>query len=273
MKDLVAFLKSKSFYKNLGIAILALLVLFWIVFKALEIYTYHGKSVSVPNFNGLKINALDEYIKGKQLKYLVIDSIYDTKSDKGVVIKQEPEAGSNVKQGRTIYLYITSVLPPRVSMPRLEDHSLRQAIAMLESYGLKLAKPIKRKPDVCNGCVLNQEYKGKHIADGTPIERGSEITLTIGEGRNGGGEEVTVPNLIGLSQKEAIARLTENNLSEGALIPDSKQKGKFDADKAIVYRQYPASGTETSAGTSIDYYLTNDKSRLKNSRDTTNSGN
>jgi beta-lactam-binding protein with PASTA domain len=269
MKNIFAFFKSRSFFKHLGLAVLALVILFWVVFKLLDVYTHHGKTVSVPDFNGLKINALADFVKGKELKYLVIDSIYDNKRDKGVVIKQEPEAGTHVKQDRTIYLYVTSVLPPRVAMPRLEDHSMRQAVAMLESYGLKLAKPIKRKPDVCNGCVLNQEFKGKHITEGTLIERGSEITLTIGEGRSGETGSVAVPNLIGLSRKEAIMKLNESNLSEGAAITDPKQKGKLDTARAVIYRQNPVSGIETSAGSSIDYYLTNDKSRLKSSQDST----
>jgi len=269
MKNLFAFLKSRAFFKHLGIALVSLFLLFWIVFKGLGYYTHHGQTVSVPDFNGLKIKALSEFVQGKQLKYLVIDSIYDTKRDKGVVIKQEPEAGSRVKQDRTIYLYVTSVMPPRVAMPKLEDRSLRQAVGLLETYGLKLAKPLKRKPDVCNGCVLNQEYKGKRIAEGTLIERGSEITLTIGEGRGGSAGDVGVPSLIGLTLKEAIHKLNDNNLSEGALIGDPKQKSKLDTAKAIIYRQSPSPGEEISAGSSIDFYLTNDKSRLKSNNDST----
>jgi beta-lactam-binding protein with PASTA domain len=269
MKNFFAFIKSRSFLKHFGIAVGSLLVLFWIVFKGLEIYTHHGQTVSVPDFNGLKIKALPDFIKGKQLKYLVIDSIYDTKRDKGVVIKQEPEAGASVKQDRTIYLYVTSVMPPRVLMPNLKDRSLRLAIGLLETYGLKLAKPLKRKPDVCNGCVLSQECKGKTIAPGTPVERGSEITLTIGEGRGGRAGEVGVPSLIGLTLKEALSKLNENNLSEGTLLSDPKQKGKLDTARAFIYRQNPASGEETSAGSSVDFYLTNDRSKLKSNADST----
>jgi beta-lactam-binding protein with PASTA domain len=223
--------------------------------------------VLVPDFNGLKARDLPGFVQGKQLKFLIIDSIYDTKKDKGVVIKQEPEAGAKVKQDRTVYLYITSVMPPRVAMPRLEDRSLRQAVAILETYGLKLAKPVKRKPDVCNGCVLSQEYKGKRINDGTLIERGSEITLTVGEGHGGGGTDnaIGVPNLVGMSRKEALAKLNESNLTEGTLIPDPKQKGKLDTATARVYRQIPeADGENTiSPGSAIDLYLSNDKTRVK----------
>jgi beta-lactam-binding protein with PASTA domain len=169
-----------------------------------------------------------------------------------------------VKQERTVYLYVTSVLPPHVAMPHLEDRSLRQAVAILETYGLKLAKPVKRKPDVCNGCVLSQEYKGKRIAEGAQIERGSEITLTVGDGHNGEGT-VDIPNLVGLTLREAILRLNESNLNEGAAIYDKKQKEKSDTLNARVYKQVPAPGSDNaiSPGSSIDIYLTNDKSKLQ----------
>ncbi len=271
MKNVFAFLKSRMFLRHLGVALLALIAVFWLVFEGLDIYTRHGKTVTVPSFNNLKVRDLTSFIHGKQLKYLVIDSIFDTKRDKGIVIKQEPEAGSKVKPERTIYLYVTSVMPPRIAMPRLEDRSLRQAVALLETYGLKLAKPVKRKPDVCNGCVLSQEYKGKRIAEGAMIERGSEIVLTIGEGREGGGS-VGIPNLIGLTRRQAVQRLNENNLSEGAMIFDKKTKEKQDTAAAVVYRQNPAAGEDhlISPGSSIDCYLTTDKTRLHTTSDTTN---
>jgi beta-lactam-binding protein with PASTA domain len=269
VKDIFGFLKSRTFLKHLGIAVLALVLVFWLIFEGLDIYTHHGKTIAVPEFRGLKIKSLDEFIKGKQLKYLVIDSLYDTKKEKGVVIRQEPEPGTRVKQERTVYLYISSVLPPRVSMPLLLDKSLRLAVGTLESYGLKLAKPIKRRPDVCNGCVLEQEYKGKRIAKGAWIERGSEITLTVGEG-HGGGEPVGIPNLIGLTRRQAVLLLNESNLSEGTPVFDTKQKEKLDTATAKIYKQVPASGTDrtVSPGSSIDFYLSNDKTRIKSPSDT-----
>lgn len=268
MKDILGFFKSRAFFKHLGIAVLALALVFWLIFEGLDVYTHHGKTIAVPDFRGLKQKALDEFIKEKQLKYLIIDSIYDTKKEKGVVIKQEPEPGTRVKQERTVYLYVSSVLPSRVAMPMLMDKSLRLAVGILESYGLKLAKPVKRRPDVCNGCVLDQEYKGKRIAKGTLIERGAEITLIVGEGQ-GGGEPVGIPNLIGLTRRQAVLLLNESNLSEGTPIFDTKQKEKLDTATARVYKQQPAAGGDrtVNAGSSIDIYLSNDKSRIKTRAD------
>ncbi|MFI5148955.1 MAG: PASTA domain-containing protein [Bacteroidia bacterium] len=269
MKNILGFLKSRAFLINLGIAIVSLLLLFWLVFKILEVYTRHGQKIAVPSFSGLKMNKLDAFIKDKQLKYQIIDSVFDTKMDKGVVIRQDPEQGSFVKEGRTVYLYVTSVMPPRISMPEFENKSMRQAVRMLESYGLKIGKPLKHKPNICNGCVLEIEYKGKQIHKGSQVERGAELILTIGEGR--GGQAGAVPNLVGMSVKEAVMRLNENNLSEGAFIWDAQQKSKHDTASAVIYRQSPSAGDDRtiSPGSTIDLYLSNDKGKIKDPSDST----
>jgi len=95
------------------------------------------------------------------------------------------------------------------------------------------------------------------------VERGAEIILTIGEGR--GGQGGAVPNLIGLNLRDAVMRLNENNLSEGAYIWDPQQKEKHDTASAIIYRQSPVAGDDRtiSPGSTIDLYLSNSKSRLK----------
>ncbi|MGZ4038185.1 MAG: PASTA domain-containing protein, partial [Bacteroidia bacterium] len=81
---------------------------------------------------------------------------------------------------RTIYLYVTGMLPPQVVMPKLIDRSERQAILMLESYGLKAGKITEVAGD-CNGCVLSQTMKGKDVAPGTMVKKGTVINLTIGK--------------------------------------------------------------------------------------------
>ena len=169
------FIKSKAFLKHLilylvFIAMVCLIITFW-----LSSYTSHGKTIKVPDFTGVKLGDLDNFISDKSVKYLVVDSIYDTKSPKGTVIKQEPEPKAEVKDGRTIYLYVNSLMPPSVVMPKLIDRSLRQAQAMLTTYGLKLGK-VKFVPDQCANCVLDQLVKGKKITQGESIAK-SELSF------------------------------------------------------------------------------------------------
>lgn len=260
---LFQFLKSKIFFKHLAIYIVVVGILFWVTLTWLKSSTNHGESIKVPDFTNVKIQELDAFVKDKNLRYLVIDSLYDVNAPKGTVIKQEPEAGAEVKENRIIFLYVTSILPPSVQMPKLVDRSLRQAASMIATYGLKMAPP-KFKPDQCANCVLEQLVKGKKIAPGEIVEKGTVIQLIVGKGLSD--EEVGVPCLYGLTRKEAMEKLAENSLSIGAVNFDEPK----DSASARVYRQSPSCGKETTInmGSTIDLFMTADKNKWSTKPDT-----
>lgn len=184
MKDLFGYLKSKEFFKHLALAIVSLGLVLWILFKLLGVYTHHGETAEVPDFKGKTMAELANFVTGKNVGYVIIDSIYDPEEKPGVVIKQDPEAKSMVKHNRIIYLYVTSTQAPQMAMPKLVDRSTRQAVFMIESYGLKVGKITEIAGD-CNGCVLKQFYKGKEIVPGDAIKKGSKIDLTVGKKEGG----------------------------------------------------------------------------------------
>jgi beta-lactam-binding protein with PASTA domain len=180
MKGFFAYLKSKQFFIHLGLAVVSVVVVLWILVKMLNSYTQHGETVDVPDFKGKSIAELNGFVQGKDVRYQIIDSIYAPKEKPGVVIRQDPETNTKVKRNRTIYLYVNGLMPPQLAMPKLIDRSERQAILMLESYGLKIGKITQVAGD-CNGCVLGQFIKGKAVEPGTLIKKGTVIELTIGK--------------------------------------------------------------------------------------------
>ncbi len=134
------FLKSKRFRIHFILALVILFLILWGSFKFIGVYTHHGETISVADFSGIKTEELDKFIAGKKIKYEIIDSVYDSQIAGGTVIRQDPEKNSAVKENRTIYLTVSSKMPPLVKMPNLVDVSMRQAVAELESYGLKIGK-------------------------------------------------------------------------------------------------------------------------------------
>jgi beta-lactam-binding protein with PASTA domain len=263
--SIIKFFKSRAFYKHLGLALAGIFLFFWITFKWLGCYTDHGETIPVPDFSNVKIGELEQFVEDKEVRYEIIDSIYDTKKPKGVVVRQDPEPNTAVKRNRTVYLYVTAVLPPTVEMPKLKDRSLRQAQAMLEAYGLKLKQPVKYKPDQCVNCVLEQKYKGKPIEPGTVIEKGETIELVVGKGLSE--ESVLVPYLVGMTYAQAMERLAEVSLNPGVIEFD----GKNDTLKARIYKQYPRYSRENTVnvGSSVDLFFTTDKGKIPVEPDTT----
>ena len=252
------FIKTKKFFIHAGIAMVVAILLLWVSFKMVANYTQHNITIKVPDFTGKPIAELNDFIKDKKLRYQIIDSIYSTQQTPGTIIKQDPEKESEVKENRVIYLYVTSMLPPQIEMPKLVDRSVRQAVAMVESYGLKAN--IKYVADACKNCVIKQFYKGKEIAPGTPVKKGSVIELQVGKGSNN--ETISLPNLLGLNFCDAKNKIQSSSLQIGNIMAD---KSVEDSCEAIVYRQTPAFGKdkELNTGAKIDLYITADKKKIE----------
>lgn len=255
-RDIVQFFKSKAFFKNLAVFIVLFSIIVWIILRWLASTTHHNETVTVPDFTGIKLSQLDGFVADKHVRYLIIDSLYSPKTAKGIVIKQEPEPKEQVKDNRTIYLYVTSLMPPSTLMPKLIDRSLRQATAMVISCGLKLGKQTY-KADECSNCILDQLIKGKHVAPGTFIPKGTVVDLVIGHGM--GQIEVEVPCVLGLTKTEAESKLKESGLELGEISYDN------DKDSLIskVYDQTPAcEHPHVNTGTRVDLFLTTMKNKI-----------
>lgn len=252
------FIKTKPFFIHAGLAVVTAFLLLWIGFKMVASYTQHNITVKVPDFSGRPIKELDDFIKDKKLRYQIIDSIYSPQQTPGTVIKQDPDKESEVKENRVVYLYVTSMLPPQIEMPKLIDRSVRQAVTMIESYGLKAN--IKYVADACKNCVIKQSFKGKEIAPGTPVKKGSIIELQVGKGNSN--ETISLPNLVGLNFCDAKNKIQSSSLQIGNVLAD---KLVSDSCEAIVYRQTPAysKDKELNTGAKIDLYITTDKSKIE----------
>jgi beta-lactam-binding protein with PASTA domain len=179
MSDFISYLKSSYFIKHLMFSVGGLIIVLWLLFVSLSSYTHHGETAEVPDFKGKSIVELPDFIKDKDLRYVIIDSIYDPKQKPGTIFKQDPEVKSLVKHNRIVYLYVISTQAPQIAMPKLVDRSTRQALFMIESYGLKIGI-VKEVAADCKGCVVKQLFNGQEIVAGHPIKKGSKIDLEIG---------------------------------------------------------------------------------------------
>jgi len=180
MQSFFALFKTKQFYIHLGSILLLIFLVFFGVSKWLASYTSPGEFVTVPDFTGQELKNLETFVKDKEVTFQIIDSVYDPKEKAGIVLRQDPEAESKVKHNRTVYLYVTGMVPPQIIMPKLIDRSERQARLIIETYGLKVGSVTEKEAD-CNGCVLEQLVGGKRAEEGKPVKKGSVVSLIIGK--------------------------------------------------------------------------------------------
>ena len=235
-------------------AFISLGVFFIIWLKYLDVYTMNNRHLEVPDFSNYHISKLDSLTSSYELRYVIIDSIFDSNRKKGVVVNQDPKPFAEVKKNRKIYLTINSVQNRKVIFPDLYDLTLRQAVRIMNNTGLQVGQ-LEYVPNLARNKVLDFSVNGIPIKKGQEIYENTVIDLVIGKGL--AGEDVVVPNLIGLNRIETNIILKSTSLNIGL---EFFNESVIDSQKAIVYKQAPSAGVDRkiSLGSSIDiFYSTN----------------
>ncbi len=184
------FLTSKIFFIQLAIAVVLVIVLVFVMMKWLSFTTNHGEEITVPDLSKLSVEVAEEKLDALNLDYVLLDTTeYQKGYPKFSVVKQDPIAGSKVKEGRKIYIKINSDAYRDIVMPDLIEQTLRQAEPTLRSLGLELGEKTY-KPYLGKDMVLEMRYKGKKLKAGDKIPKASKIDLVLGDGKVGFEEEV-----------------------------------------------------------------------------------
>ena len=259
--NFLSFLFSKTFLKNLLIALSLGVILFIAVFIWLKAFTHHGQAITVPDLTGLTSEEVKIITTSKDLRFEITDSIFFRELPRGTVVKQNPKPGSKVKENRRIYLTLNAVNPEMVSMPNLTGVTLRQSRPTLESYGLVLGK-ISYKPHLAINLVLEQTIDGRSITPGSLIPKGSAIDLVLGMGLSN--ETTELPDLIGYNLYFAREILADRYLNTGAIIYDETIVNDKDTANAFIWRQRPdyQDGGRLQLGANIDIWLSVDSTKL-----------
>ena len=180
--SLVKFLTSKVFLKQIGLAILALIVLTFIILKWLDIRTNHGEFIEVPQLQGKALDVVEIELNDADLHMVVQDSAnYNPKYPKYSVIEQQPEAGSLVKENRKIYLTINPSGYRKIAVPDLKERTIRQAKPTLEALGFEIGT-ITYVDYIAKDVVRAIKYEGTTIIPGTLLPKTSKIDIVLGNG-------------------------------------------------------------------------------------------
>jgi len=250
---------SKKVGINLVAALLVAALLIWGSFAYLDHYTCHGCAITVPDLKGYQVDMVADITSKKDLRYVVLDSIYDENSERGAVVDQDPAPGAKVKENRRIYVIINRVERESVEMEDVTNGSPRQAIAMLKAMGLKIGELIPKQSPYTD-LVLEQLYNGGTIEPGTIIKKGEKITLVVASGV--GGEKTRVPLLLGFNLKQAETILLERSLNVGAVICDDCETAEDTLSLSRIWKQRPIHNEKylVGLGSYIDIWLTTDTS-------------
>ena len=243
--------KNRVLYKQIIFAFCAMFLCFFLWLKYIDIYTHHDEHIVLPGFYGVHIQDLDSICQELDLRYIIIDSVFNKKEEKGIILEQDPRIGTNVKENRRIYFTINALQNKVITFPYITDLSLRQTVRKLESLGLVVGE-LEYKPDLAKNVVLNQKVNGIQIKEGQELFLGTIVDLVIGSGLSD--KTTSIPNLLGLNLQQAQTEIKVASLNLGAVIFD---EGIIDSANAMVYKQNPKLNEKLKVklGTSIDIYL------------------
>jgi len=140
----------------------------YFILEYLEDYTLHGQAISVPDYqNQIWSDTLGQ--SNSDFDLIIADSVYKKGAEKNLILDQDPAPMTTVKKGRKIYVTVSSANPPSISMPKLVDLSLRQAVSLLDIYGLQIGE-LTYRPDNCINCILEQKINDEEITAGCRLE-------------------------------------------------------------------------------------------------------
>lgn len=252
--QLITFLKSKTFLKNLGLSALLSMVLIWITMVMLSFYTNKGESFPTPDFKGSNISQVEKIADKNDVRFIVEDSVFQKGAQPGTVVAQNPVSGHRIKPNRLIYLILASYLPEQVEVPKLTDVSMRQARSLLESKGFALGN-VEFRPSEFDDLVLEQKYHGQLVEPGSRLGNGETIDLVVGKNLAGG--ETTVPDLTGFTFPIASEILKSRSLYVGSAVYGPSVLSTEDTLGAVVWKQFPLpdSTNVVNPGISVDIWL------------------
>ncbi len=192
--------------------------------------------VRVPDVVNLYVSDAETKLKEANLKTKSI-SIFDPEAEKDVVVRQDP-IGMNVKVNSLVTLYVSRGSEV-FSMESYVGKTLEEVKANLKLLGFKDEQIV----------TLNEENEAPAgtVIEQTPIANEqfrldkTVVKLTVSSGK----KTFQMPNLLGVTQNEAISTITKNNLklaANGIVMEPS-----FKYEKGIVFDQKPFQPDEVVA--------------------------
>ena len=232
-------LTRKILYILLGIVIFILLldnlIMPWFV---------SSPETTVPQVVGLQVSEAINTLEADGFEPLVSDTSYGLQVPVGAVFFQKPDAGAVVKEGRTVYLFVSGGMKT-IQVPELKGKSILDAKFALERLGLKLGRVERIPSSQPEDMIFDQQY-----AEGTKLKQGDVVGVTISAGRGGG--SIIVPDLIGKSLTEARKILADSSLIIGKI---NYQPSATLLPNTIL-DQYPSSGNTLNPGDAVDLFAT-----------------
>jgi beta-lactam-binding protein with PASTA domain/tRNA A-37 threonylcarbamoyl transferase component Bud32 len=193
--------------------------------------------VRVPDVRGETLDDAQSRLADAGFEYRVIQETSDS-VDAGKATRTDPAAGSLAQRGSEVKLYV-SAGKEQVVIPDVSGQDAVDAANALGAKSLSVERVAQPSDTVEEGKVI-----GTNPAAGQSVPKGSKIQLIVSSGK----DQVTVPNLYGRTQSEAMADLQNLGLTGTARSVFNCEPGS----SGKVIAQSPSAGSRVDKGSNVD---------------------
>ena len=211
------------------IAVFVFLWNYWLsdIFSAAE-------RVDLPSFVGEDYESVvnDSSYRGLY-KFTVTYSI-DPTVPEGRIISQDPEAGRSlmiVPEGISVTLTVSTGVR-EASVPDVINKSYQEAVVELQNAGFKVERREAADDSVTAEYVISTDP-----APGESLAEGSTVFVTVSTGPSV--QTMTMPNLVGRTEDEAISLINSSNLvyADSTYIESDQEKGTVIRQSIAAYEE------------------------------------
>ena len=231
---LASLAKIPQKYILLGSVVIFVLAFLWAFLSFGNFWS--NANITVPNVVGKQVSVARNILEDNHLR-VTVSEVANSEVPAGQVISQTPAAGETVKENRPVHL-VVSKGSGDITVPDLSGLTVDQARQRLKDLGLVVGKITMQedtsKPD---GVVLSSSP-----SNDSKVSKGQPIDLVVNKLKP---KKVSMPNVIGMSLKDARDALAQASLSVGTI------QGTVD-EKSTVTEQSVAAGQEVEEGTSVN---------------------
>lgn len=222
---------AKKILYDLALSSLLFLILFFLSAVFFSQVLLKSEAVTVPDLAGKTLAQARTELAKKDLTLSHRGSESNDRWDKGLIVRQEPAAGSKIRVTKVVQV-LTSSGSENVTVPDLSGKSLAEALTLLQAAGLVKGNLSQvHTPKFPAGRVLDQKP-----GPGAVVERDSPVGLLLSQG--GLDARYIMPDLIGRQAEGVIGRLN----AWGFKVADLRYVYYPGATAGLIVKQDPPNG-------------------------------
>lgn len=183
--------------------VIALLAVIGIIAAAMA-FGNNGETATVPDVTNKPIAEARAEIQSAGFKVGTETEVYNSDIPTGSVVSTNPAAGEQAKKGSTININVSKGTE-QVTVPDLKGKTADEAQKALAAAGLNSQQgDTVFSDDVEEGKVASQD-----TASGATAYKGDTIVFHLSKGP----EKISIPNVVGMTQSQAVSRLENAGFS------------------------------------------------------------